>query len=135
MYKLSLQHFAVPLFGGISILSASQASAVTIGGLSGVQTDQFFYVNYNGSVETQNVPGLKSQAKFVFLGFNNTDSKATATFDIELKNQSGGGITSRVSALGFNVDQNITGGSLSDTPNSSFSNPFDGVVLNSAFPN
>jgi hypothetical protein len=135
MNKLSLRCLvALPLIGGLSILSASQAEAVTIGG-AGVQANQFFFVNYDGNVNQAAVDGLSAQAKFVFLGFTNTASKTTATFDIELQNTSGGGITSRVSALGFNVDPNITGGSVTNTPGSSFTNPFTGVVLNSAFPN
>jgi hypothetical protein len=59
-----------------------------------------FIINFDGNVERTEVDGLTSWAKFTLQNFTGTE----AIFDIELENTSTGSITSRTSALGFNID-------------------------------
>ncbi|MBD2072704.1 cistern family PEP-CTERM protein [Phormidium sp. FACHB-592] len=68
-----------------------------------------FTVEFDGNVERQNVTRLTAEAIFTFLGFTTVGSNTEAKFDVSLKNTSSGGITSRVSALGFNVSQALLG--------------------------
>ncbi|HEY9748915.1 MAG TPA: cistern family PEP-CTERM protein [Allocoleopsis sp.] len=105
---------------GLSVLSAlgtvaiaPAASAFTFSGSSieiGIQdVGASFKVNFDGNVSTKNVTGLSSEAIFKFLGFKTIGSKTEAAFEVTLDNTSSGGITSRTSALGFNVDQALVG--------------------------
>lgn len=105
---------------GLSILSAlgtlaiaPAASAFTFSGSSieiGTQdVGASFKVNFDGNVDTKNVTELASEAIFKFLGFKTIGSKTEAAFEVTLDNTSSSGITSRTSALGFNVDQPLVG--------------------------
>ncbi|WP_017314494.1 cistern family PEP-CTERM protein [Mastigocladopsis repens] len=58
-----------------------------------------FQFNFDGNVNEQNVSGLSSTALFTLKNFAGNE----ATFDVALDNTSSDGITSRTSALGFNV--------------------------------
>jgi hypothetical protein len=75
---------------------------------------QSFLINFDGNVERTEVDGLTSWAKFTLQNFTGTE----AIFDIELENTSTGSITSRTSALGFDIDgatvddASVTAGSL-----------------------
>ncbi|MEA5625391.1 cistern family PEP-CTERM protein [Nostoc sp. UHCC 0251] len=71
--------------------------------------NQSFEINFGGNVDTTNVEGLSSKAIFKFLGFTTVGSKTEAKFDISLSNTSSNGITSRTSALGFDVDKTLFG--------------------------
>ncbi|MCU0567961.1 MAG: cistern family PEP-CTERM protein [Oculatellaceae cyanobacterium Prado106] len=129
MSKL-LSHCTIGL-AGVAIATSSllalapAASAFTFGnGTVGITTEDInktFTVKFDGSVATQGVSGLTSEAVFKFLGFTpatptTTSSKGKNTitttvtgtiarFEITLKNTSSGAIGSRVSALGFNTDK------------------------------
>jgi hypothetical protein len=82
------------------------SSGVTVGaGDEGAS----FKVNFDGNVSTNNVIGLSSEAIFKFLGFTTVGSTTEAAFEVTLDNTSSGGITSRTSALGFNVNQTLVG--------------------------
>ena len=105
---------------GLSIFSAlgtlaiaPAASAFTFSGSNveiGTQdVGASFKVNFDGNVDTKNVAGLASEAVFKFLGFTTVGSKTEAAFEVTLDNTSSGGITSRTSALGFNVNQTLVG--------------------------
>lgn len=59
-----------------------------------------FIINFDGNVNETDVDGLTSWAKFTLQNFTGTE----AIFDIELENTCTGSITSRTSALGFNID-------------------------------
>jgi hypothetical protein len=121
---------------GLSVLSvlgalaiAPAASAFTFSGSSieiGTQdVGASFKVNFDGNVSTKNVTGLASEAIFKFLGFTTVGSKTEAAFEVTLDNTSSGGITSRTSALGFNVDQTLVGvGSASGSGNTRSSGIF-----------
>ncbi|MBW4490532.1 MAG: cistern family PEP-CTERM protein [Trichocoleus desertorum ATA4-8-CV12] len=105
---------------GVSILSAlgtlaiaPAASAFSFSGgsvtIDATDKDKSFTVNFDGNVATKTVAGLSSQAIFKFLGFNTAGTKTEAAFEVTLDNTSSGGITSRTSALGFNVNQTLVG--------------------------
>lgn len=72
-----------------------------------------FEINFNGNVSEKDVQGLSSTAVFKFLGFNTIGSgsniRTEAKFDILLSNTSSNGITSRTSALGFDVSAALRG--------------------------
>lgn len=61
---------------------------------------QSFTIDFDGNVDRTQVDGLTSWAKFTLESFTGTQ----AIFDIELENTSTGSITSRTSALGFDID-------------------------------
>lgn len=94
---------------GVASLSlAPSASAFTLlgdgsFGIDANDVDKEFTVNFDGNVSENDVTGLSSEAVFKFLGFSSLNGKTEATFDITLKNTSTDGITSRTSALGFDV--------------------------------
>jgi hypothetical protein len=133
---------------------APSALAFSITSNGGVQVDttdlnKSFTVNLNGSVATQAVAGLTSEATFKFLGFTPTTTSVTtgtganrvttlvtktvAQFEILLKNTSSGSIGSRVSALGFNTDKTELSGSSTgvftkaQTTNAAFPNQFGAI--------
>lgn len=91
-----------------------------------------FTVLFGGNVDGTAVAGLTSEATVHFLGFTTTASGNTdALFDITLKNTTSSplspSLTSRVSAFGFDVDPNATGGSVSGV--------FTKMILNGSLPN
>nr|WP_290222579.1 cistern family PEP-CTERM protein [Trichocoleus desertorum] len=131
---------------GVSVLSAlgtlaiaPTASAFTFNG-SGIEigtkdAGTSFKVNFDGNVSTKNVIGLSSEAIFKFLGFTTVGSKTEAAFEITLDNTSSDGITSRTSALGFNVNQTLVGvGGASGSGNTRSSGIFTNDMSGS-FPN
>ncbi|MCC5607977.1 cistern family PEP-CTERM protein [Nostoc sp. CHAB 5834] len=94
-----------------------------------------FEINFDGNVDTKDVGGLSSKAIFTFLGFTKVSNNIEAKFEISLSNTSSNGITSRTSALGFDVDKTLLGvGSTDGSGNTRvsglFSNDREG-----AFPN
>ncbi len=115
--------------GVYSLTVAASASAFSFfdGDTSvGISIDDVgteFTVNFDGSVSDkrgvpQDVNGLSSQAIFRLenFQFNSVGGYTEAIFDVDLKNTSSEGITSRTSALGFNVlnfDRNHLGSKLS----------------------
>ncbi|WP_347277368.1 cistern family PEP-CTERM protein [Leptolyngbya sp. FACHB-671] len=83
----------------------------------------------------KSVSGLSSKATFTFLGFSSVGKNTEAAFKILLSNTSSNGISSRSSALGFDVNQTLLGVGHSDNAGSTrvsglFSNDGEG-----AFPN
>ncbi|WP_414574671.1 cistern family PEP-CTERM protein [Anabaena sp. CCY 9402-a] len=106
-------------FGACLLVVMPSASAFTFsqgGGsvtITAADINKTFEINFNGNVSTQNVQGLSSTATFTFLGFNTIGSgsniKTEAKFDIILSNTSSDGITSRTSALGFDVSNTLLG--------------------------
>lgn len=120
---------------GLSLLSAFTlaiapvASAFTFSGSSvevgANDVGTSFKIKFDGNVDTKNLVGLASEAVFKFLGFTTVGSKTEAAFEVTLDNTSSGGIASRTSALGFNVDQPLVGvGSASGTGNTRSSGIF-----------
>lgn len=95
--------------GVYSLTVAASASAFTFlesnktVGISASDIGKEFTIDFDGNVSTNNVSGLSSEAIFKFLGFNSVGSKTEAIFDVSLTNNSSNGITSRTSALGFDV--------------------------------
>jgi hypothetical protein len=89
---------------------SQSGDSVTIGA---ADINKSFEINFNGNVNEKDVQGLSSTAIFKFLGFTTIGSgsniKTEAKFDITLSNTSSNGITSRTSALGFNVSSKLFG--------------------------
>lgn len=106
--------------GVYSLTVAASASAFsffdggTAVGISDSDIGKEFTVNFNGNVNEKDVSGLSSEALFKFEGFKTVGTKTEALFDVKLTNTSSNGITSRSSALGFNV-LNFDGTSLGST--------------------
>lgn len=106
--------------GVYSFTVAGAASAFTLFdssktvGISASDIGKEFSVNFNGNVSEKDVSGLSSHALFKFEGFKTVGNKTEALFDVKLTNTSSKGITSRSSALGFNV-LNFNGTSLGST--------------------
>ncbi|MBD2363525.1 cistern family PEP-CTERM protein [Anabaena minutissima FACHB-250] len=102
-------------FGACLLAVMPSASAFTFsqGGdsvtITAADINKTFEINFNGNVSTQNVQGLSSKATFTFLGFTTVGSNTEAKFDIILSNTSSDGITSRTSALGFDVSNTLLG--------------------------
>ncbi|GAX35272.1 cistern family PEP-CTERM protein [Nodularia sp. NIES-3585] len=101
--------------GTVATLAAiPSASAFTFTGgdsvtIKATDIGNSFIINFDGNVNTQNVLGLSSTATFTFLGFNTVGSNTEAAFDVLLANTSSGGITSRTSALGLDVNKALLG--------------------------
>jgi hypothetical protein len=106
---LTLGLSVIGSIGVYSLTVAASASAFTLFdgsstvGISASDIGKEFILNFDGSVERQNVDGLSSEAIFKFLGFNSVGGNTEAIFDVFLTNNSSNGITSRTSALGFDV--------------------------------
>ncbi|MCT7955138.1 cistern family PEP-CTERM protein [Laspinema palackyanum] len=97
--------------GVYSLTVAASASALTLFdsstslGISLSDVGKEFTVNFDGNVSTNNVSGLSSEAIFKLeaFEFNSVGGYTEAIFDVFLKNTSSEGLTSRTSALGFDV--------------------------------
>jgi hypothetical protein len=95
--------------GVYSLTVAASASAFsffdggTAVGISQSDVGEKFTLNFDGSIDEKDVTGLSSQAIFEFLGFNSRRGYTEAMFDVFLTNNSSHDITSRTSALGFDV--------------------------------
>jgi hypothetical protein len=116
----------------LGLLSTAPAQAFTFADKYHVTVgagdiNKSFTAVFDGNVEGQNVSGLSAEAVFTFLGFAPSGGNTNANFSVALKNTSSGGITSRVSVLGFDVDPNLIAASTSGF--------FPGAVLKSKFPN
>ncbi|HIK31384.1 MAG TPA: cistern family PEP-CTERM protein [Oscillatoriales cyanobacterium M59_W2019_021] len=103
--KVALGLSAVSTLGLAFLAGAPSASAFTLNGgsVTGITSDDVgksFEIEFDGNVATQNVDGLKSKAIFKLLSFDGD----SAEWDIMLSNLSDGGINSRTSVLGFNLD-------------------------------
>jgi hypothetical protein len=117
MFKLSSRLVlglpAVSALGLCSLFIASPVSAfvisqgaVTVGAND---VNQSFDILFDGNVAEKSVSGLSSKATFTFLGFTTVGKNTEAAFKISLGNTSSSGISSRTSALGFDVDQSLLG--------------------------
>ncbi|MCT7989431.1 cistern family PEP-CTERM protein [Laspinema olomoucense] len=119
---LTLGLSVIGSIGVYSLTVAASASAFTLFdgsktlGLSASDVGKEFTIDFNGNVSTKDVTGLSSEAIFKFLGLNRVGSNTEAIFDVSLTNNSSNGITSRTSALGFDV-WNFNGASLGSTLN------------------
>lgn len=103
--KVALGLSAVSTLGLAFLAGAPSASAFTLNGgsVTGITSDDVgksFDLEFDGNVATQNVSGLKSKATFTLSSFTGS----SAVWDIMLSNISDGGINSRTSVLGFNID-------------------------------
>lgn len=134
MGALAASALAVGSFGQMS-----PAEALTFDGTTAIinttnDLNQSFTVNFGGNVGGTDVSGLTSQAVITYRGTANTNN---AIFDVLLSNTSTNGITSRTSALGFDINPNVTGGSVGDNPNDALPALFTDLVFgsNEQFPN
>lgn len=137
IFKLS----AFYAFGACFMAVVPSASAFTFSSnsdsvtINAADINQSFEINFDGNVATKNVEGLSSKAIFKFLGFTTVGSKTEAKFDINLSNTSSNGITSRTSALGFNVSKALVGvGNTNSSGNTRVSGLFSNDRVGS-FPN
>ncbi len=115
--KLGIKVAAISSAGLVLLLEAPSAAAFVFNGttvedISAGDVGKSFTVNFDGNVGGTNVNHLTSWAKFTLQSFTGKE----AVFGIELDNTSTGNITSRTSALGFNLDgaqiqsASVTGG-------------------------
>ncbi len=137
IFKLS----AFYAFGACFMAVVPSASAFTFSPnndsitVTATDINQSFKINFGGNVETKDVEGLSSEATFTFLGFTTVGSNTEAKFDISLSNTSNNNITSRTSALGFNVDKTLVGvGDPTGSGNTRVSGLFD-IDTDGSFPN
>jgi hypothetical protein len=86
--------------GGTPAASGFVFNGYSVEDITADDVGQSFTINFDGNVERTQVDGLTSWAKFTLESF--TDNQAI--FDIDLENTSTGSITSRTSALGFDID-------------------------------
>lgn len=103
--KLAIRAAAISSagFGFLGLIPAASAFVFNGSKVQDITADdvgQSFIINFDGNVNQTNLTGLTSSAKFTLQSFTGTD----AVFGIELKNTSTGTITSRTSALGFDID-------------------------------
>lgn len=90
-------------FGFLGITPSASAfvfDGTRVEGITASDVGQSFTINFDGNVDRTDVEGLSSWAKFTLQEFTGTE----ATFGIDLENTSTGSITSRTSALGFDID-------------------------------
>lgn len=119
---LTLGLSVIGSIGVYSLTVAASASAFTLFdgsktvGISASDIGKEFTLNFDGNVDKKDVTGLSSEAIFKFLGFNSVGGNTEAIFDVLLTNNSSNGITSRTSALGFDV-WNFNGTSLGSEMN------------------
>jgi hypothetical protein len=115
--KLGIGVAAISSAGLGFLLEAPSAAAfvfngATIEDISAGDVGKSFTVNFDGNVGGTNVNDLTSWAKFTLQSFTGTE----AIFGVQLDNTSTGSITSRTSALGFDIDgaeiqsASVTGG-------------------------
>lgn len=117
--KIIFRLSALSTVGACFLSVAPSASAFTFSGngdsvtINANDINKSFEINFGGNVDTKDVNGLSAKATFKFLGFtpvgSGSNTKTEAKFDISLSNTSSNGITSRTSALGFNVDKALLG--------------------------
>ncbi len=129
----------------LGLLSTAPAHAFTFTNqnndivITASDAGQSFTTLFDGNVNGNNVIGLTAQAVFKFLGFTSVGSgsntKTEAAFQIDLTNTSSNGITSRISALGFDVSPSLLGvGSSGGSGNTRVSGIFNNDRAGS-FPN
>jgi hypothetical protein len=126
--KVVLGLSVVSTLGLAFLAGAPSASAFSLNGSSvtGITSDdvgQSFDLDFNGNVNTNDVAGLKSKATFTLSSFSGT----SAIWDIVLSNISDSGISSRTSALGFDVSALLSSGSSNGL--------FSKAKFNGSFPN
>jgi hypothetical protein len=145
LQKILLRISAFYAFGACLLAVVPSASAFTFSNngkdvtITSADINKSFEINFNGNVSEKDVQGLSSTAIFKFLGFTTVGSgantKTEAKFDIILSNTSSNGITSRTSALGFNVSNTLLG---LGNPGGSGNTRVSGLFTNDrsgAFPN
>lgn len=129
--KLAIGLAVLASAGMASVAVAPSASAFTFTGGSVVidekDINQSFTISFDGNIEGQDIAGLTSQANFKFLGFSGTGTATEAQFEIALTNTSSGGIISRTSALGFDINQTVKSATSSGL--------FSSTVLGGSLPN
>lgn len=126
--KVAIGLSAVSTLGLAFLAGAPSASAFSLNGgsvtgITSADVGQSFELDFDGNVATQTVNGLKSKATFTLSSFSGT----SAIWDIVLSNLSDNGISSRTSALGFDVSSVVSGGSSSGL--------FSKAKTGGAFPN
>lgn len=115
--KLGIRVAAISSAGLGFFIEAPSAAAFVFNGttvedIRAEDVGKSFTVNFDGNVGGTNVNDLTSWAKFTLQSFTGTE----AIFGIQLDNTSTGSITSRTSALGFDIDgaeiqsASVTGG-------------------------
>ncbi len=109
--------------GVASNASAFSISGGSVTGITSADIGQSFTVLFDGNVATQDVSGLSSEAVFTLTSF----TSSSAVFDIALTNTSSGGISSRVSGLGFDTTPMLDSASSTGV--------FNIAVLDGSFPN
>jgi hypothetical protein len=82
----------------------AQAAPITVDSVG-----DSFTVIFDGNSNTTPVDGLTAKATFAVTSY----SANSVTFSVELENTTGGDLTSRVSAIGFNTDPTLTSASAS----------------------
>lgn len=101
--KLGIRVAAISSAVGFLISSPSAAAFVfngtTVENITADDVGKSFTVKFDGNVGGTNVNGLTSWAKFTLQSFTGNE----AIFGIQLDNTSTGNMTSRTSALGFNL--------------------------------
>jgi hypothetical protein len=124
---------AAALSLGLGIASMAPASAFSISGgsvnnITASDLNSSFDVIFNGNVKETNVSGLSATANFKLTSFDTEEKKAS--FLVTLTNTSSDPILgSRISAIGFNSDPNLSAASVSP------GGEFDKAHLNGSFPN
>lgn len=111
--------------GATPSASAFVFNGTTVEDITADDVNQSFIINFDGNVDRTDVEGLTSWAKFTLKSFTGSE----AIFDIDLENTSTGDITSRTSALGFDIDTDI------DTAGVAAGGLFGKAHINGSFPN
>jgi hypothetical protein len=112
--------------GSTASASAFVFDQTSVKDITSQDVGESFIVKFDGNVDRTDVEGLSSWAKFTLQSFTGS----SAIFDIELENTSTGSITSRTSALGFDIDE----GSL-DSASVAPGGLFEKAHINGSFPN
>jgi hypothetical protein len=106
------------MMGVVALASEAKAALVTVDSVGDT-----FTVVFNGNSGGNPIPGLTGSAVFEVTAFTSN----SVTLEVDLTNTSGGGISSRISSLGFDTTPNIS--------TASSSGIFNYAVLPGAYPN
>jgi hypothetical protein len=104
--------------GGVALATEAKAALVTVDGVGDT-----FTVVFDGNSNNTPIPGLTGSASFEVTAF----SSNSVTLEIDLTNTTGGGLTSRITSLGFDTTPNIS--------TATSSGIFNYAVLPGAYPN
>jgi hypothetical protein len=106
------------MMGIVALASEAKAALISVDGVG-----DSFTVLFDGNSNSTPVPGLTGSAFFEVTAF----SSNSVTLEIDLTNTTGGGLSSRISSLGFDTTPNISTASASGI--------FNFAVLPGAYPN